>query len=202
MAPPLARHDWLEQGLQAVGDGGPQQLKIDALCTALGVTKGSFYHHFASQAAYVSALLLHWKNTYTEQLIEAVAGIDDPRARSERLSQLVFSKNMRPEVALRAWGNSHPEVAATVQVVDAQRINYLTNLAQRMGLDTPKARLMARMGYAQLIGIQHLPTLVTPEDAMQMDHCLSTVVFSALGGWVLGDVGVLCLGELFWVLSG
>ena len=172
MVHPLTRNDWLEKGLHLVGDGGPQQLRIDTLCHALGVTKGSFYHHFASQPAYVSALLAHWKNTYTQQLIDAVAGLNDPRLRSERLSQLVFSKNMRPEVALRAWGNSHPEVAATVQAVDAQRIAYLTDLAQGMGVGPVQARLMARMGYAQLIGIQHLPTLVTPEDATQMDHTL------------------------------
>jgi hypothetical protein len=101
-----------------------------------------------------------------------VAGLDDPRLRSERLSRLVFSKDMRPEVALRAWGNSHPEVAATVQAVDAERIAYLTDLAQSMRVAPSQARLMARMGYAQLIGIQHLPTLVTPEDALQMDHTL------------------------------
>jgi hypothetical protein len=41
-----------------------------------------------------------------------------------------------------------------------------------MGVGPVQARLMARMGYAQLIGIQHLPTLVTPEDATQMDHTL------------------------------
>lgn len=181
MAAPLTRNDWLEKGLHLLGDGGPQQLRIDTLCNALGVTKGSFYHHFASQPAYVSALLVHWKNTYTQQLIEAVAAFDDPRLRSERLSQLVFSKNMRPEVALRAWGNSHAEVAATVQAVDAQRIAYLTDLAQGMGVAPAQARLIARMGYAQLIGIQHLPTLVTPEDATQMDHTLCMLLLPTQG---------------------
>lgn len=181
MAPPLTRNDWLKKGLHLVGDGGPQQLRIDTLCHALGVTKGSFYHHFASQPVYVSALLAHWKNTYTQQLIDAVAGLDNPHLRSERLSQLVFSKDMRPEVALRAWGNSHPEVAATVQAVDAQRIAYLTDLAQGMGLAPAQARLAARMGYAQLIGIQHLPTLVTPEDAVQMDHTLCTLLLPTQG---------------------
>ena len=32
--------------------------------------------------------------------------------------------------------------------------------------------------------------------------CGSSDVFAALDGLVLGDVGVLCLGELFWVFSG
>ena len=95
----LSRTDWLEQGLQLLSTEGPQHLKIDTLCHVLGVTKGSFYHHFKHHAAYVSALLEHWRANYTQQLIHAVAGIDDPQVRSQRLSELVYLKDMRPEVA-------------------------------------------------------------------------------------------------------
>lgn len=178
MATSLNRNDWLEAGLRLISDGGPKRLSIDALCTAVGVTKGSFYHHFVHHADFVSAMLAHWQITHTQRLIDTVEGIKDPKQRGERLSQLVYAKNMKPEVALRAWGNSHPEVASAVAAVDAQRLAYLEELAQHMGADPQRALLMARIGYAHLIGIQHLPMLLTPDDAIEMDQLLNTLLFA------------------------
>jgi AcrR family transcriptional regulator len=177
----LSRTDWLERGLLLLGTQGPQHLKIDTLCKALGVTKGSFYHHFEHQAAFVSALLEHWKSTYTQQLMQAVASITDPHLRSQRLSELVFGKDMRPEVAMRAWANSEPEVADTVRAVDEERIDYLVELAQRMGAPRKQAGLLAKMAYAQLVGIQHLQAFISPADAVQMDHALHGMAFASTG---------------------
>ena len=173
----LSRGDWLEQGLQLLSNEGPQHLKIDTLCEAMGVTKGSFYHHFKHHAAYVSALLEHWKTTYTQQLIEAVAAIDDPHVQCRRLSELLYLKDMRPEVAMRAWANSHAEVAASLHAVDAQRMAYLVGLAQRMGATEAQAVLLAKMSYAQLVGMQHLQAFISPADAVQMDHSLQAMAF-------------------------
>ena len=176
----LTRTQWLEQGLITLSDKGPQHIKIDVLCQALGVTKGSFYHHFKHHAEYVSALLEHWEATHTRQLIDDVADIEDVRKRSERLSELVYSKDMRPEVAMRAWGKSHPEVAARVQAVDAQRLVYLTHLAVQLGATAAQAKLLAQMGYAQLVGIQHLQQHISPKEAAGMDQALHAMVYSQL----------------------
>ena len=178
MSAALSRTDWLDAGLRLIGEHGPSSLRIDVLCRELGVTKGSFYHHFGGQPAYVTALLAHWKSSYTQQLIDAVADIGDARQRSERLSELALGKDMKPEVALRAWAMSDAEVAATVQAVDAQRIQYLIDLAQRMGLTPERARLTAQMAYAQLVGIQHLPALITPADAALMDQTLAAALLT------------------------
>ena len=123
-----------------LADKGPQQVKIDGLCQALGVTKGSFYHHFSHHADFVTALLEHWEATHTHQLIEAVAGIKTASERAERLSELVYGKDMGAEVAMRAWGQSHPEVADRVKAVDARRLDYLAQLAVQMGASAAQAQ--------------------------------------------------------------
>lgn len=178
----LSRTQWLDQGLLTLADKGPQYVKIDVLCQELGVTKGSFYHHFNHHADFVSALLDHWESTHTRQLIEAVASATTASERAERLSQLVYSKDMRPEVAMRAWGKSHPEVAARVNAVDTQRLQYLTELAVSMGANEKQAKLLARMGYAQLVGIQHLSEHITADDAVKMDQALHAMVYAQLQG--------------------
>lgn len=178
----LSRTQWLDQGLLTLADKGPQYVKIDVLCQELGVTKGSFYHHFNHHADFVSALLDHWESTHTRQLIEAVASATTASERAERLSQLVYSKDMRPEVAMRAWGKSHPEVAARVNAVDTQRLQYLTELAVSMGANEKQAKLLARMGYAQLVGIQHLSEHITADEAVEMDQALHAMVYAQLQG--------------------
>ena len=178
----VSRTQWLDQGLLTLADKGPQYVKIDVLCQELGVTKGSFYHHFNHHADFVSALLDHWESTHTRQLIEAVASATTASERAERLSQLVYSKDMRPEVAMRAWGKSHPEVAARVNAVDTQRLQYLTELAVSMGANEKQAKLLARMGYAQLVGIQHLSAHITPDEAVEMDQALHAMVYAQLQG--------------------
>ena len=86
-----------------------------------------------------------------------------------------------PEVAMRAWANSHPEVAATVREVDAERIQYLVALSVQMGAEPAQAELLARMAYAQLVGIQHLQAFISPADAIHMDHALHAMAFAGAG---------------------
>jgi AcrR family transcriptional regulator len=178
----LTRTQWLEQGLLTLADKGPQQVKIDIICQALGVTKGSFYHHFNHHADFVTALLDHWEASHTHQLINAVAGIKTASERAEQLSRLVFGKDMRAEVAMRAWGMSHTEVADRVTAVDAKRLDYLAQLALHRGASTAQANLLARMAYAQLVGIQHLQRHITAKEAAKMDQALHAMVYSQLKG--------------------
>jgi len=45
------RDRWVEEGLQALGDGGPAAVRVEALAKKLGVTKGGFYGYFADRDA-------------------------------------------------------------------------------------------------------------------------------------------------------
>ena len=43
-----SRRAWIEAALEALGDKGVSNVKVEALASTLGVTKGSFYHHFSN----------------------------------------------------------------------------------------------------------------------------------------------------------
>src|SRR2546426_354354 len=45
------RTSWVEEGLRALGVGGPDAVRIETLAQALGVTKGGFYWHFDDRRA-------------------------------------------------------------------------------------------------------------------------------------------------------
>ena len=59
------KQDWLVAGLTLLGSTGSPDLTIDQLTDYLGVTKGSFYHHFKNYQDYVEQMLTFWGEHYT-----------------------------------------------------------------------------------------------------------------------------------------
>ena len=61
MAPPTRtpRNRWIEEGLRALGDGGPEAVRIESLAQALGVSKGGFYWHFKDRQALLEGCSTH-----------------------------------------------------------------------------------------------------------------------------------------------
>src|SRR6476660_1936607 len=67
--PPSA---WIEEGLRALGKGGPDAVRIEALARSLGVTKGSFYWNFDDRPALLEAVLDRWERATVDEVIERV----------------------------------------------------------------------------------------------------------------------------------
>ncbi|RYY87103.1 MAG: TetR/AcrR family transcriptional regulator, partial [Comamonadaceae bacterium] len=56
-APALQRADWVRAGMRILARSGVDAVLIPPLATELGVTKGSFYWHFASRDELLLALV-------------------------------------------------------------------------------------------------------------------------------------------------
>src|SRR5438067_7508414 len=100
------RTSWIEQGLRALGIGGPDAVRIEALAQALGVTKGGFYWHFDGRRALLDEMLDTWERTVVDEPIERVeAGGGDARAKLRRLFALASAIGdlLKVELAIRDW---------------------------------------------------------------------------------------------------
>ncbi len=150
----LSRADWVRAGLTHLRDHGPQALTIERLCAALGVSKGSFYHHFRNLGAYHAALLDRWVQDHTQAPIEQSALAPVGQARLDRLGALVRDLDHALDLAVRRWSFDLPEVRARVAEVDARRVDALTALYRDLGDARPERR--ARATYAGLVGAQFL----------------------------------------------
>lgn len=62
-APQTARDKLLEAGVRLVREQGFAATSVDDLCRAAGVTKGAFFHHFASKEALGVALAAYWSRS-------------------------------------------------------------------------------------------------------------------------------------------
>src|SRR3954466_11713929 len=86
------RSQWIEQGLRALGVGGPDAVRIEALAQALGVTKGGFYWHFDDRRALLEEMLDTWERVVSEDVITRVESLGgDARAKLRHLFGIAVS---------------------------------------------------------------------------------------------------------------
>lgn len=152
MADQLSAKDWLDQGLRTLIRSGFTALKAEPLAKAMGVSRGSFYWHFASLAAFHAAILAHWRDIAAEQIIvnvEAASSNDNPLA---LLLRRVFGERLVLERAIRSWASVDPRARSAVQAIDKRRLSYVESLLRANGLVPAAARARAQILYWAFLG--------------------------------------------------
>ena len=108
------RTSWIQEGLRALGVGGPDAVRIEKLAQALGVTKGGFYWHFEDRPALLEEMLDAWERLVVDEVIDRVESEGgDARTKLRRLSALASSSRelMKIELAVRDWARRDKRVA-------------------------------------------------------------------------------------------
>jgi AcrR family transcriptional regulator len=152
IADQLSAKDWLDQGLKTLAQGGFTALKAEPLAKAMGVSRGSFYWHFADIGAFHAAILARWREVAAEQIIanvEAASGHENPLA---VLLRRVFNERLTLENAVRTWATVDPLARAAVQAIDQRRLGYVASLFRQTGLTEDVASARAQVLYWAFLG--------------------------------------------------
>jgi AcrR family transcriptional regulator len=152
MSDQLSARDWLDQGLKALASRGFTALKAEPLAKAMGVSRGSFYWHFADIGAFHAAILARWQEVAAEQIIanvEAASKDENPLA---LLLRRVFGERLTLERAVRTWASVDPAARAAVQAIDRRRLGYVEGLLAQSGLSAELARTRAQILYWAFLG--------------------------------------------------
>jgi len=148
------RAQWVSAGLEALRKGGVAAVRVERLAGGVGVTKGSFYHHFRDRGALLEALLDYWAREMTDAefaRLETLRG--GLAARLLALAEDVLEKGMgRYDPAIRAWARHDRKVAAAVAQVDRRRVKALAAFFEEGGFSAAEARVRARTFYTFLLG--------------------------------------------------
>lgn len=165
----LSAQDWTNAALRALADGGVAAVRVDVLARSLGITRGSFYWHFADRDALLRAALEQWEQTVTAQVIERMEDVVSPLARFEQLVRTAFGPEAIPglQPAIMAHA-SHPIVEPVLRRVTARRIDYIAEIYRDLGLTPAAARRRAVISYATYLGwldLRRGPADIVPEAA-------------------------------------
>lgn len=128
-------------------------MRVDVLAKQIGVSRGSFYWHFADRDDLLVATLEEWEKLSTTEVIRRLDGVQDPTDRLRRLAHFAYIERpmfgLGPAVSASA---DHPLIAPILRRVTSTRIDFLTTLYEQLGLDTPEARRRALLAYTIFIG--------------------------------------------------
>ena len=152
MTDQLSAQDWLDLGLKTLATQGFGALKAEPLARTMGVSRGSFYWHFADIGAFHAAILKAWREVAAEAIIdrvEAASSDDDPLA---VLLQRVFSEKLALERAVRSWAAFDTAARAAVQAIDRRRLDYVESLIRARGIADEIAQARAQILYWAFLG--------------------------------------------------
>ena len=145
------RDEWIGAAADAMSAGGVEAVRVEALARDLGVTKGSFYWHFADRPALLEAVLLRWEDA-ARSALDAAAAQSSPEQRIGSLfRQLARPTGGLSDAEVRAWGRRERAVAERVAEMERRRVVFLKEQLTEMGASLVDAHRRAEAGYLAAI---------------------------------------------------
>ncbi len=180
----LSAQDWADAALDVIAEQGVAAVAVEPLARRLGVTKGSFYWHFPSREALLSAALDLWEKTEQETVFGQLESVSDGRERLRALFQLV-AQELKTHVIyselLKALDNV--TVRPVLERVSQRRMDYLSVSFRQIGLARSDAINRARLTYSAYVGFLQLslqlqlqPKMHQEEFDHYVDHVMATLI--------------------------
>jgi AcrR family transcriptional regulator len=157
---------WLDAAYALLVEGGVDAVKVMPLAERLGLSRTSFYWHFADREALLAGLVERWRSRNTANLI---ARCEAPATTIPEAMLNLFDCwydsdlfDSRLEFAMRTWSLTDPAVAAAMSEADSVRLAAITGLFRRFGYSETEADTRARTLYLTQVGYI----------ALRSDECL------------------------------
>jgi AcrR family transcriptional regulator len=149
------REAWVEAGLRALAEGGVHAVRVEALAKALGVTKGSFYGHFADRGALLAAVLDTWERESVDDVLDRVEREGGDALDKVRLAgRLTFSSDriLPIDLAVRDWARRDPDVAERQRRVDNRRVQLTRDALSEVCDDPDEVEARCLLAFCLAIG--------------------------------------------------
>jgi AcrR family transcriptional regulator len=178
----LTAQAWIDFALTTLAREGADALKADVLARKLGVSRGSFYWHFADLGAFHARVIEHWKQVATEAIIADIERHEECEARLDALLRHAFGRGAAVEIRMRAWASSNAEAARAIGDVDHRRQEYMERLLVEAGIAPPAAATRAQLLYWAYLGAALSRSRLTGERLDRIVAELKQIAFGKAPG--------------------
>jgi AcrR family transcriptional regulator len=159
----------LDEALTVLARDGHEGLRAEPLSKRLGVSRGSFYWHFADVASFHRAVLERWEAAAVDQPLAMAARAARGAGRGEtgrdggdrlgRLIEIAFTSPPRLERAVHGWAAANAQAAEAVGAVNRRRLALLSAMFEEGGLSRRDAASSAAVLYWAYLGRVLYPDL-------------------------------------------
>lgn len=152
------KEDWIKLGHELFSESGETGLNVDKMSRLLKCNKSSFYWHFKSKTEFIDAMIEHWINSDTKDIISAVNAEVSPEDKFLKLTEISFRKDSNIDFIffLKKYGQTNDRIEKMVDRIDKERVNFVSTLLQGMGYAKNEAIIKARLYYYCLIGYHEM----------------------------------------------
>ena len=150
---PLSALDWVRAALALIAREGVAAVAVEPLARELGVTKGSFYWHFANRDALIEAALQAWEEDQGRDVVARYEGIAEPRQRLRVMMAAAFEDQENGLLFAALSASSEDErVHPYLLRASEQRLAFGVRSLQALGMTEDEARRKALFLYASYAG--------------------------------------------------
>jgi len=155
----LTADDWLRAALDTMVDEGIAGVRIQRLCDRLGVTKGSFYWHFADLDAFLTELARRWADDAASR--QRPTDVDGDPAASLLGAMQAFAnrRNRNLARAMRDWALTDDRARAAIRKADIALYERIRTAMLAIGFDETDAEVRAKVLYYTGVGFAHVGSL-------------------------------------------
>lgn len=141
---------WLAAGVRLLEDGGVATVKLPALAAQVGLTTGSFYHHFRNMTEFLDRLAARYASTASHESVPVAPAVPtDPRERLRATLRRQSGHDSRAiGSALRDWAATSDTARQAVRVGDAGVLDQLAADFVALGHDEMDARARALVAFS------------------------------------------------------
>ncbi|MEM9304116.1 MAG: TetR/AcrR family transcriptional regulator [Pseudomonadota bacterium] len=182
----LSADDWCDAALDVIFESGVTAVAVESLARRLGVTKGSFYWHFANRDALLTATLERWEAEDWRIFERSLSLYRNPHDKMRAMIKRT-RKEVRSHVLFCAlfMAVDQPLVAAVMARVSQRRIDFLRAGFEELGLEPAEAHHRARLTFMAYVGFlqyyQNFKDARMPLEELDeyVDHVVRTLVPTA-----------------------
>ena len=179
----LGPDDWTSAALSAIAHNGVANVSIERIAKQLGATKGSFYWHFKDRDALIVAALELWERHYTDDIIDRLSSIEDPRERFRGLLETAFHDHPGVLIDANLLASASDEmVGAALKRVAKKRLGFVRQIfAQDDASGGPDRALLAYSAYIGLSQLRRTAPSLTPKGVRSKAYIANLV------SWLMDD---------------
>ena len=167
----VTREDWLNAARDVLVNDGVEQVKVQPLGVALGVSRSSFYGYFRDRSDLLDQLLDGWEARNSAPIIDmcALPATNITEAACNFFRCFVDPELFDPGVdfAVREWARRDTAVRRRIDAADAARLKAVIAMFERHGYGPTEADARARILYYMQLGYHALEVREDIETRME-----------------------------------
>ena len=143
----VSKDEWLTKALETLESSGVENVKIERLAKAFGISRSGFYWHFKNRQDLLEHLLYFWVREYTGVVTENPDVVKlDPKKRLYTTMEMIRDKHLaKYDLAMTAWAKLDSRVNRVLKKVVKMRLDHAREIFADLSFEGDELEMRTRL---------------------------------------------------------